>query len=251
MTPAGLSSRRRKPEPSGSLAALRRRHDRQEAPYAVYRIALQLPARALGSRLSRAHPGLRIEVENRMELGPDLLLLELRVYGPGAAERAEEIRNVPGVMGVEVQEEGPETAMYRIAQRTPMVQKVAREHRVLARYPITLKNGWLRFETVAKPAHVRALLRDLSRRVGPSHVEAVRRGPVLARNLGLTPAQDALFRAALTAGYFRAPRGISVSDLAEKVGRSKSSTSEMPSKIQRRLAESALLLELAPLFAAP
>jgi predicted DNA binding protein len=62
----------------------------------------------------------------------------------------------------------------------------------------------------------------------------------------LTASQDAVFRAALRTGYFSVPRRISVSGLAAQLGRSKSSTSEMLSKIHQRLAESALQLDLAP-----
>ena len=106
----------------------------------------------------------------------------------------------------------------------------------------------MRFETIAKASQVRRLLKEATRRLGAGHVEAIRHGPVLARSLGLTAPQDALFRAALSAGYFNAPRGTSISELAERLGRSKSSTSEMISKIQRRLAESAVQMDLAPLL---
>ncbi len=243
------SSRGRTPSAARTLAALRRRRDRADEWYAVYRLAVELPRGTVGSAISRAHPELRFEVENRMEVPPDRLLLDARMYGPGAGNLADEFRRQPGVVSVDVQDDGTEIAMYRITLRTPLIQKVAREHPVLTRYPLTIRDGWLRFETVAKASQVRALLRDMTNRVGTSHVEAVRRGPVLARSLGLTPPQDALFRAAMNAGYFGSPRGISVSDLAEKLGRSKSSTSVMLSKIQRRLAESAIQLDVAPLFA--
>ena len=251
MPRAKLPSGDREGSPSGTLAPLRRRHGHGEEPYAVYRLAVELPKGAIGAVFSRAHPELRIELENRVEVEPGIVLWDVRGFGPRAADWSEEIRKFPDIVNVEVHEEGPETAMYRITQRTPLILKVLQHHRILAQYPIALKDGWMRFETLAKASQVRALLRELTQRVGPNRVEAVRRGPVLARTLGLTAPQDALFRAALAAGYFSVPRGISVSDLAEKLGRSKSNTSEMLSKIQRRLAESAVQLDLVPLFSAP
>lgn len=230
------------------LARLRRRAERGSEPYAIYRIALELPKEAVGGAISRAHPELRIEIANRMEIPPDLLLLDVRIFGPNAGRLSEEARRFSGVIGVEVHEEGPETAMYRLLQHMPVVMKVIQQHRVLARYPMTIQRGWMRFETIAKASQVRRLLRDATRRVGANHVEAVRRGPVLARNLGLTEPQNALFRAAMSAGYFSSPRGISISELAKRLGRSKSSTSEMLSKVQRRLAESAVQMDLTPLL---
>jgi predicted DNA binding protein len=230
-----------------TLVRLRRRAARGEEPYAVYRLALELPRNAVGGALSRIHRELRIEVANWMNLPTDLLLLDVRVFGPSAGDHAEEVRQFAGVMGVEVHKEGPETAMYRVVQRRPVVMKLIQHHQVLARYPITIQDGWIRFETIAKASQVRTFIKDATRRMGAGHVEAVHHGPVLGRNLGLTDAQDALFRAALSAGYFNSPRGISISDLAERLGRSKSSTSEMLSKIQRRLAETAVRFDLAPL----
>ncbi|MGI0155723.1 MAG: hypothetical protein ACREDE_06285, partial [Thermoplasmata archaeon] len=204
------SSRRRGFAPTEALARLRRRSTGKE-PFALYRIALELPRGAIGSAVSRAHPALRIEIENRLQLGPDLLLLETRVYGPGADSLREEMRALPGVVDVELRATGREVATYRLTIGMPLVQKVIQHHRILARYPITIHDGWMRFETLARASQVRALLADVTRQWGPNRVEAVRRGPTIERGVGLTPSQDALFRTALRAGYFGAPRGITVS----------------------------------------
>ena len=241
----------RRDAPSGrTLAGLRRRSAREAERYAVYRVAIELPAKAIGAVLSRNHPDLRIELVNRMEIPSDLVLFDVRIHGPKAGELGPETRAFPGVIGVEVHEEGPESAMYRLLQRTPVVMKVMQANRVLARYPISIQAGWMRFETIAKASQIRRLLRDAGHRVGINRVEAVRRGPILAQNLGLTAAQDALFRFALGAGYFTSPRGISISELSKRLGRSKSSTSEMLAKIQRRLAEHAVQFDLTPLVTA-
>jgi HTH DNA binding domain len=217
--------------------------------YSAYRIAIQLPKSALGSYFTLLHPELRVELVNRMEVGPELLLAEARLTGPRAGDWAEQVQQFPGVREVAIQPEGPTSAVYRILLSAGVVQKIVQKHRVLARYPIVMESGWMRFETVATPSQIRPFLRDLVRRAGPSHVESVRRRAVSLRTLGLTPSQDAVFRAALSAGYFSVPRGISVSGLAGRLGRSKSNTSEILSRIQRRLAESALQLDMAPIVA--
>jgi hypothetical protein len=235
---------------SERLRRLRAR--KQVESYAVYAIAVQLPRNAVGSVFSRAHPELRIEILNRMELISDLLLLEARVISPGPGrwtEWQEEVRTIPGVSKVEFQIESPHAAIFRLILRTGLIWRVVQQHRVLARFPILIQQGWLRFETVATSSQIRPFLREAQRRVGPSRVESVRRHAVSLGSLGLTPSQDAVFREALRSGYFSVPRRISVSGLAAQLGRSKSSTSEMLSKIHQRLAESALQLDVAPLLA--
>jgi predicted DNA binding protein len=243
------SHRRRGFAPSEALARLRRRTTKEES-FAVFRLALQLPEGAVGSAVSRAHPEVRFDIINRMELGTELVLYEIRVHARGAGGFLDEVRRFASVVDVEVHMDAPDVATYRLTQRMPVVLQVIQHHRVLARYPMTIQNGWLRFETVARPAQVRALLREMSRRVGPNRVEAVRRGTMVGQNLGLTPSQHALFRVALSEGYFGAPRAITVSELAKKLARSKSGTSEMLSKIQRRLAENAVQVDLASMVPA-
>lgn len=221
-------------------------------PYAVYGIAIELPDNALGSVFSRAHPELRIEIINRMELGPKSVLAETRITGPGPMDWpswSAEVRRFPGVERVELQVESPTSLVCRVVLSMGVVWQVVQRHRVLARYPHVIQNGWLRFETLATGSQIRPFLVESQRRVGTSHVESVRRHSVSAGSLGLTPSQDAVFRAALRSGYFSVPRRVSMSRLAELIGRSKSSTSEMLNKIHRRLAESALQFDVAPILA--
>ncbi|HYK92847.1 MAG TPA: helix-turn-helix domain-containing protein [Thermoplasmata archaeon] len=235
MTPRG-------PEKRDPKAASRRAHPQRSHPVrlAVYRIAVLLPAGSIGRDFPLAHPELRIEITNRMDLEPERLLSEVRVTGPHAGDYLEEVLEFPEVTHAEVHAESPRSAVYRFTQVTPVVQRVIQHHRVLTRYPILAENGWLRFETVAEAAQVRAVVDDLRRRVGESQVEAVRQGPFSGRRLGLSPAQSAVFQEALSGGYFTHPRGISVSRLATRLGRSKSTVSVALAKIQARLVAAAI-----------
>lgn len=197
-----------------------------------------------GYRISHAHPELRIEILNRLDVDDEHQVLEARVLGPDAASYAKELRSLPGALEVHVYSATDRSAMYRALLKTAPAIRVIRAHRILARYPIVLQDGWIRFETVATRSQIRRMLREFGGRVGPARIEAIRRGPVRTADLGLSSPQEAVFRAALQAGYFNAPRGISLTELARQLGRSKSTISEQLAKVQRRLAESALQLEL-------
>lgn len=218
----------------------------EDEPYSVYRIAVLLPASAVGRMLSVAHPELRIEIQNRMEVPRGRVLFEARVEGPHAADWKDEVAGHPDVVATEVHPTGPESAIYRVTVRTPKIHSVVRDRRLLVRYPILIERGWMRFETVATASQVRSALTAIRRRVGPTRVEAVRRGSIALGTLGLTSVQEEIFRTAVSSGFFDAPRGISLTLLAERLGKSKSAVSEAIRKIQRRLADSALEMGLVP-----
>ncbi len=243
----GRSARGRPETQQRRLARLRVRSRRGPEPFGIYRLAIQLPSGAIGPRFTKAHPELRVEIRNRMELDRQSVLLEVAVFGPGAAELADEVRAYPEVNRLEVRAEGPAAAVYRLTMNTPAVLAVIRRHRILTRYPAVVEGGWLRFETLATASDIRKALAGLRRGVGPSHVEAVRRGPVTLGSLGLSRAQEAMFRAALKRGYYDVPRRISVSGLAAHLERSQSTVSEALVRIEKRLAESALQLSVVPL----
>lgn len=213
--------------------------------YALFRIVAQLGKDSWGYRFSRNHPGCRLELLDRMEVEPDLILVEVRMMGPGAFEWAQESQKEPGVVHVESHVEDARTVLYRVTFRAPRIHIITRQHQVLIHYPIIIQNGVSQFETFGTGPQMRAYLEDLRGRIGPSHVSAVRRAHLPAQSLGLSPAQDAIFRDAVAMGYFQSPRGISVTELAERLGRSKSTISTALAKIQQRLAESALQLDLS------
>lgn len=217
-------------------------------PYAVYRLAVHLGKTGVGARFSSNHPDLRLEIQNRMEVGSGYLLIEGRILGPQAgvstAEWEAELLDDPDVKELQFHSSGGGSVNWRVTQRAPPIHDMVRRHRLLTRYPLVLQGGWLRFETVATAAQIRALIGDMKKRIGPSRVEAIRRGTVELGSLGLGPAQEIVFRAAMAGGYFDLPRGISVTGLAERLGLSKSAVSEALTRIEKRLADAALQLSL-------
>jgi hypothetical protein len=215
--------------------------------FAVYRIALRLPENTLGFVATQGRPEIRVELINRLELPNDLLMLECRVFGPGAGSMAAVAKNLAFVRRVEVHPETSQSALYRITLQPPLVWKLLQQHRILTRYPIIIVDGWMRFETLAPAGQIRQLMKALAREVGPSRVEAIRQGAVTGSALGLTRSQETVFREALASGYFGSPRRTSLTNLAKRLGRSKSTVSQQLALIQRRLAESALRLRWAPM----
>jgi predicted DNA binding protein len=247
VTSRHLSSSQRARDRPGNMSAVEADPTAEggRGSYALFRVSAQLQESTWGFRFSRKYPDLRLELLNRMELGHGELLVELRMLGADAGRLAREWSDYPGVTALESYPESERSVLYRVTSTVPSIERITREHGVLTRYPIVVQDGWARFETFGRPAQIRAYLEDLRRRIGPNRVESVRQGSASLRSLGLSPAQDAVFREALSSGYYGSPRGISVTTLARNLGRSKSTVSVTLAKIQRRLADSALQLDLA------
>jgi predicted DNA binding protein len=238
-SPRARSSTRRRP-------ARRRAPRPADAEYALYRAVTRTRPGTLVYEFTRAHPENEFEILNRMEVPGDLLLIEVRVTGPDPGRLAREGTQFSEVVSVEAFPTGPRECLHRVLQRLPPMHRIAREHRILARYPLRIRAGALEFETVARRPQMRALVRALERDVGPTRVLSVRPAFPSLDTLGLTPAQKIVFREAVSAGYFGVPRGISVTELAQRLGRSKSTISIALAQIQRRLADRVDQFDLRP-----
>ncbi len=210
----------------------------------MYRVETPLSKDGWAYHYSKAHASMRLEILDRIEVGDDLLLAELRMMGPGAYDWPAAARRFPNVIHIETHPEGPASVIYRVTFKTPAFHTITRHHGILTRYPIVVQDGISHFETFAEPRQLRGYLAELRRRVGPSHVRAVHRGSVTTQTLGLTPGQVSVFHEAVSAGFFQVPRRITLTGLAARLGRNKSTISASLVKIRRRLAESALQLDL-------
>jgi predicted DNA binding protein len=219
--------------------------------YSLYRVEVPLSKDGWGYHFSRAHPSMRLEMLDRIEVGENLMLAEVRMMGPGAYDWPAESRRFPNVMHIETHPEGPSSVLYRVTYRTPSIHTITQRHGVLTRYPIVVQNGISQFETFAGQAQMRNYLNELRRRVGPSQVGLVHQGSVTAQNLGLTPGQAVIFQEAVEAGFFQVPRRITLTGLAERLGRSKSTVSTALVRIRKQLAESALQVDLEAFHSSP
>jgi len=239
-----------------SGARPRRKSSSQQAivspeDYSLYRVEAPLSKDGWGYSFSRAHPSMRLELLDRIEVGENLLLAEVRMMGPGAFDWPKESHRYPNVIHFETIPESANSVVYRVNYRTPSIHTITQRHGVLTRYPIIVQDGISQFETFASHAQMRSYLKELKARVGPSQVGSVQRGSVSTQSLGLTPNQVAIFQEAVGAGFFHVPREITLTELAERLGRSKSTISTSLVKIRKRLAESALQVDLEAFHTVP
>jgi predicted DNA binding protein len=189
---------------------------------------------------SRAHPNLTVEILNRSEVNEHLSVSDHWISGGPPGVWAREISQYPDVRKVDSLAEVGEGCIYRITYLNPPVIYLYRKLGLPMQFPLRLQAGFIRWEVVARRSEFEAVLRHARAADPDVQLVSIRRRPLRSHLPILTEAQQRLLTEAMAAGYFAVPRGITLTDLARRLGRSKSSLSEAIAVIEKKLLESAM-----------
>lgn len=189
---------------------------------------------------SRAHPNVAVEVLSRSEVDRDSMVSDTWISGGPPGVWAREISGFPDVGKVDSLAEVGEGSIYRITYRNPPIVYIYRKLALPIQFPLRIQAGFIRWEVVAHRSEFETVLRH-ARSVDPElQVVSIRRRPLRSHLPLLTDAQQELLNRAMAAGYFAVPRGITLTELARQLDRSKSAVSEGIANIERKLLESVL-----------
>ncbi len=185
-----------------------------------------------------AHPECQIDVLDRFPLADGLVLTEARLHGDENHTLSREIERIPAVRQVETLEEGESTTLIRVVHRMPEGMSLFQELRITRRFPFAVVNGEATWVVATTEEKLRRLLEGLSRAVSHVELEMLRRGSPDSARTVLTERQNVLFHAAMRDGYFDVPRRTSLTDLAERLGLSKSTLSKTLAVVEKKLLTS-------------
>jgi len=191
-------------------------------------------------KFTRAHPGARVEILNRSAINGDLGVSDYWITGgvPGAWTR--EIQSYPDVKKVDALAEVGGGSLYRVSDRNPPVVHLYRKLGLPLQFPMRMQAGYIRWEVVSRQDEFRAIL-AYAREVDPRvEVVSIRNRPLRSHLPMLTETQQALLTRAMSEGYFAVPRGITLTELARRLNRSKSAISESIATIEKKLLESVM-----------
>ena len=206
---------------------------------ATLRIRIQTKGLWTGP-FSRAHPDLTMEALNRSDLTEHVSVSDYWISGGPPGVWAREITGYSDVRKVETLAEVGGGCLYRITYTSPPIVYVYRMLGIPMQFPLRIQAGFLTWEVVARRSELEAVL-EHARNVAPDfQVVSIRDRPLRSHLPMLTDAQQQLLSQAMAAGYFAVPRGITLTDLARRLGRSKSGISEAIAIIEKKLLESAL-----------
>ena len=239
--PAGGAVR----EPTnGSSERLRKLRTKEEETAGerlfVATLRIRIPTTVGLGAFTAAHPEMTIEILNRSDASKDLSVSDYWIGGHPPGRWAREIASLPDVIKVECLTEIGEGCLYRVTYRNPPVIYLYRSLGMPIQFPLHVQGGCITWEVVARRAESEAVL-EYVRRTDPGfQVISIRRHPLRSHLPMLTEAQHQLLTHAMAEGYFAVPRGITLTELAGKLHRSKSAVSEAMALIEKKLLESAL-----------
>jgi len=194
------------------------------------------------SSFSRRHPELELRTKNLVAVGEDDYVGEFEIHG-GSTDWTEEIAASADVMEVDRIEASDDHARYRVRYHHAPMFRIASTFQVLLRLPTVIRNGSVTVQMIAWRSQLRELVGALQEAGADPRIVALGpdepTSPPQATVVMLTPVQRTLFRQALATGYFEVPRRITLTQLAERVSRSKSSVSRTLAVVERKLAENA------------
>jgi predicted DNA binding protein len=203
------------------------------------KLEVKVPQKDWVGEFTRRHPDLVVVNVNLMAVAGGDLLGEYEIYGP-PVDWTNELAGSRDVVQVEGLNLGPHLGRYRVRSRKSVLFDLATELEVIARYPRSIKNGLLECEVIALLSQLRRAMERFTEVGCEPHLVSLRRDSLRSVQLSLTPIQRALFRQALALGYFEVPRRITLTQLADKVSRNKSSVSTTLATVERKLAEFAV-----------
>ena len=199
------------------------------------RIEVTLPRDLWMASFTRTHPGLRVEVVDRLEIGRGLTMFEVHLLSTDGGGWSESIRALPGVEEVELIDptEGSEVCRVYFQGRTfiPLLRTL----RLVRHFPFPIQNGLATWTVVGPEGKVREFLRRLRTETIGVRVASVRHGPATRGRSLLTPRQQACLQRAVAEGYFDVPRRISLTKLAAQMGVAISTLSVTLAVIERKL----------------
>ena len=206
----------------------------------VATLRLRIPGDLWTGPFSLKHRTIRLEVLNLTALNEDTSVSDYWIAGHPPGVWANEISSYPDVMRVDSLAEVADGCLYRVTYRNPPVVYAYRRLQLPMQFPLRIQGGTITWEVISKRSEFDAILRFARERSSEVSVVSIRRRPLRSHLPLLSEGQQRLLTQAMAAGYFAVPRGITLTELARDLGRSKSSVSEALALIEKKLLESAL-----------
>ena len=201
------------------------------------RLRVALPEGSWLRIFTTAHPELRVEVQDRLDLGGGAILMQLQIVGTDDGPWTDEIRGIPGVRDVELIGAAEGVRLCRVVYRGPGFLALLKRLRLMRHFPFPVRNGVATWTVVGPDRRVRRFLAELERTSSEVHVDAIHHGLAAQGPYGLTARQQEILRRAMAEGYFDVPRRISLTELAPKIGVALSTLSVTLAVIEKKILE--------------
>jgi len=201
---------------------------------------VRIPSDLWTGQFSAQHPTIRLEVLNRTDLSADVSVSDYWIAGQPPGVWTKEIAAYPDVLQIDSLAEVADGCIYRVRYQNPPVVYQYRKLGLPLQFPLKIYAGTLTWEVIGRRTDFQEILKFARQRDPNLQMLSVRHRGLRTHLPLLTPAQHQLLTDAMSAGYFAVPRGITLTALARRLGRSKSAVSEALAIVEKKLLESSL-----------
>lgn len=193
---------------------------------------LEVPEGAWCSLASVPGERLALQVVAMSRLADGRVVEDVEILGPGWRLAVARIGAHPRVSSVKVLRKEEDRSMLRVVHAGCAVIDAVASTAVLPRFPLRLQSGEEQCLLYATAAEAETFVRAVAASGARVRVHGVR---LPVRRAGLTARQREVLEAARRAGYYDAPRRVSLTELAEVLGIAKSTLSELLVHIESRI----------------
>lgn len=197
------------------------------------KLTLTIPERAWPGEITRAYPEARIRILAAIA-EPETGVGLAEVISAELGAILDDIREHPSVDSMEVLQRTDAEALIQFRTQLPLLLFAARDSGLPLELPFEIQDGQATWTLTASQESISAL-GDQFDAMGVSYTVDYLRQEVAGDEQLLTDDQRALVREAIARGYYDTPRRCSLTELADAVGRAKSTTSETLHRAEERV----------------
>ena len=197
------------------------------------KLHIHVPEEKWLAKFNKKYPELIFQIMSKFLLDTRTGMTLFHVKGINVRQFLNEFRELSEELEFQILFEGEDFTILNIKTVDPWILSALVKTELLISYPVTIKNSEIRVNILSERHKIDEFLKELeSKKIGYS----IKSIGYYSDSPLLTEKQNEILTLALKYGYFNIPRGLSLSDLAEKVGVSPSALSEMLRRINKKLA---------------
>lgn len=204
---------------------------------AYAKITFEVPRSVWTAEFTRSNPDVMLRIHSLTPGQGGHAFLDVEVVGSTPRDWTQNILRSPGVLSAAPLDAGDPPRRYKVVFRHSPLLDLMIKHEISPRYPAVVRHGFTTIEAIDRLSRIREVVSDLRAWGADVQLRALRMSAGHPGCCGLSPSQVALLHHALSVGYFDVPRRISLTSMAEKMGRSKSGLSVALAGIEKKILE--------------
>ncbi len=202
------------------------------------RIKIKFPDQLWISQIFKNYPDIKLEISHflpyDLERSIGNSIIEIKHYKIDSI--VEEIRNHPSVFELSVMETEKNKVKFNIKTKDPYLLYAIIKCGVLVQFPVRVENGYAYWRLISSRARIDQLLTLFEQKKIDFELLRIGKSPYSIEDdkNKLSLDEENILDRAISLGFFEVPRKISLEELANELGKSKSGLSVMLRKIIKK-----------------